>query len=93
MTDTDTFIPALPNEHERARLHWQCRRGMRELDELLQPFVKRQLDHISDVELQVFRQLLNCPDQQLLAYLMLNEIPQDQGWVDVINKIRASVRD
>lgn len=93
MTATDTSVQVRFNEHERARLRWQCRRGMRELDELLQPFVKHQIDHISDVELQIFRQLLNCPDQQLLAYLMLNEIPPDQGWVDVIDKIRASVRD
>ena len=90
--DTDTSVSAQLDEHERARLRWQCRRGMRELDELLQPFVKRQLDHISDIELQIFRQLLKCPDQQLLAYLMLNEMPQDQGWVDVIGKIRACVR-
>ena len=92
MTDTDTSAPVQLDDHERARLRWQCRRGMRELDELLQPFVNAQLEGISSDELQIFRQLLNCPDQQLLAYLMLNEIPQDQGWVDVIGKIRASVR-
>jgi len=79
--------------HERAHLRWQCRRGMRELDELLQPFVRSQLDHISSAELQIFRQLLACPDQRLLAYLMLHESPQDQGWVAIIDKIRACATD
>jgi antitoxin CptB len=81
------------DDQERARLRWQCRRGMRELDELLQPFVRYYLDTISATELQVFRQLLACPDQRLLAYLMLHETAEDQGWVDVINKIRACAAD
>jgi antitoxin CptB len=89
----DSSVQVQLDEHERARLRWQCRRGMRELDELLQPYVTAHLERISGDELQIFRQLLNCPDQQLLAYLMLNETPQDQGWVDVIGKIRAAVRD
>lgn len=88
-----SVTPVSLDEHERARLRWQCRRGMRELDELLQPFVRAGLEQISSSELQIFRQLLSCPDQQLLAYLMLNEIPEDQGWVDVIDKIRAGVND
>ena len=81
------------DDQERARLRWQCRRGMRELDELLQPFVRRYLDVISARELQVLRQLLACPDQHLLAYLMLHETPEDQGWVDVINRIRICAAD
>jgi len=93
MDSDSSVVEARLDGHERARLRWQCRRGMRELDELLQPFVTVHLERISTDELQIFRQLLSCPDQQLLAYLMLNEIPQDQGWVDVIGKIRASVRD
>lgn len=92
MSSHDAVLVHL-DEHERARLRWQCRRGMRELDELLRPYVTTCLDGVSSDELQIFRQLLNCPDQQLLAYLMLNETPQDQGWVDVIDKIRACVRD
>ena len=75
------------------RLRWQCRRGLRELDELLQPFLRQHLYSLSDADLQVFRQLLACQDQELLAYLMLNESPQDQGWVDVIAKIRACAAD
>jgi len=75
------------------RLRWQCRRGMRELDELLQPFLRRHLYSLDDGEMQSFRRLLACQDQQLLGYLMLNETPEDQGWVDVIAKIRACAAD
>jgi antitoxin CptB len=81
------------DDKERDRLRWQCRRGLRELDELLQPFLRRYLYASSDAELQVFRQLLACQDQQLLGYLMLNEPPPDHGWVDVITKIRSCAAD
>jgi len=81
------------DEKQRDRLRWQCRRGLRELDELLQPFLRRHLYDINEQELQVFRQLLACQDQKLLAYLMLNETPDDQGWVNVITKIRACAAD
>jgi len=78
---------------EHDRLRWRCRRGMRELDELLQPFASRYLADLGSDELASFCQLLECQDHKLLAYLMLNEIPADQGWVNVIKKIRASAAD
>lgn len=66
---------------------------MRELDELLQPFVHRSVAELDETELQSFNEMLDCQDQKLLSYLMLNEIPEDQGWVDVITKIRTSAGD
>ncbi len=81
------------DSRELNRLRWRCRRGMRELDELLQPFLRNCLTALSKDELRVFNEILNCQDQKLLNYLLLTEAPEDQGWVDVITRIRTSITD
>ena len=90
---TLSSLAAGHDDKDYERLRWQCRRGMRELDELLQPFLRRHLYSLDDDEMKIFRRLLACQDQQLLGLLMLNETPEDHGWVDVIAKIRACAAD
>jgi len=53
-----------------ARLFWQCRRGMLELDILLQKFLEENIQNLSQKELETFRTLLKNPDNLLLEYLM-----------------------
>ncbi|MBK8162382.1 MAG: succinate dehydrogenase assembly factor 2 [Gammaproteobacteria bacterium] len=50
---------AMDEAHERARLHWQCRRGMRELDLLLQAYLDHAYDGAADAERAAFRRLLD----------------------------------
>ena len=75
---------------ERARLHWQCRRGMRELDLLLQGFLDHAYDTASAAERAAFRRLLDYPDQLLLEYLLGSLPPSDKEIGDVIGKIRRA---
>lgn len=75
---------------ERARLHWQCRRGMRELDLLLQGFLDRAYDAAADAERAAFRRLLDYPDQLLLEYLLGSLVPSDREIGDVIHQIRRA---
>jgi antitoxin CptB len=75
---------------ERARLHWQCRRGMRELDLLLQGFLDHAYDAASAAERAAFRRLLDYPDQLLLEYLLGSLPPSDKEISDVIGKIRGA---
>ncbi len=74
-----------------ARLKWRCRRGMLELDLLLGPFAERGYRHLTEAEREIFHQLLDLPDQQLLEYLLEQKRPEDGRWSDVITKIRDSV--
>lgn len=75
---------------ERARLYWQCRRGMRELDLLLQGFLESGFDTLSVAERDVFQRLLSYPDQLLLEYFMGRLSPGDTEVADVVDKIRAA---
>jgi len=74
----------------KSRLYWQCRRGMLELDHLLQGFYLRCIDELSPAELQSFESLLQCPDAQLLEYLMGHSMPVDSAMSHVVHKIRRS---
>lgn len=78
-------------QQRKSRLYWQCRRGMLELDSLLQGFFNQQIDTLSGQQLESFESLLKSPDDLLLEYLMGRMVPVDAGVADVVAKIRQSV--
>ena len=57
-----------------SELKWQCRRGMRELDELLLNYLKQRYEFAPDDEKAAFRALLKLPDAELLGYLLQKKI-------------------
>lgn len=76
---------------DKARMLWRCRRGMLELDLLLQPFVDQHFDALSKEEQAQFLVLLDMQDQPLLECLMLQEAPEDPSLSSMIEKIRDSI--
>lgn len=85
-----TNLQLQQKQQRMARLYWQCRRGMLELDSLLQGFFKYHVDSLSQEEISAFEALLKSPDDLLLEYLMGRLIPVDTGMADVVAKIRQS---
>jgi antitoxin CptB len=73
----------------RARLYWQCRRGMLELDLVLQAFLDHHYDQVPLDERLAFETLLNYPDALLLEYVMGRMIPTDKHLADVVARLRA----
>jgi antitoxin CptB len=61
-----------------SELKWQCRRGMRELDELLLNYLKQRYEFVPDSEKEAFRALLELPDPELMRYLLQKQIPLPQ---------------
>ncbi|KAF0193250.1 MAG: hypothetical protein FD165_353 [Gammaproteobacteria bacterium] len=78
------------SDAQRARLAWQCRRGMKELDLLLQSFLDALFDGLSQNERRAFDLLLRYPDPVLLEYLMGRMVPVDREMADVVLKIRRN---
>lgn len=76
---------------EKSRLAWRCRRGMLELDLLLQGFLQRGYDNLVDVDRGVFVVLLGYPDAVLFDLLMGRTVSTDREIEYVVEKIRASV--
>ena len=52
------------------RARWRCRRGMKELDVLLERFAARALDRLDDAGLDALERLLGQPDQDIHAWLV-----------------------
>ena len=78
------------DETQRARLLWQCRRGMLELDAMLQAFMEKAYDDLNAHQQKAFEILLQTPDQLLLEYLMGRTIPIDKDVAYVARRIRES---
>ena len=75
---------------EFSRLYWQCRRGMLELDILLQRFMKTRFHRLRTEQRQALERLLTSPDQLLLEYLMGRTIPIDKEVADIVQQIRTT---
>ena len=75
-------------EKDEARLDWQCRRGMLELDLMLQGFVEKRYYALSEKNKKAFHQLLKCQDQILFEYLMGQDVPNDKDVAYVAQQVR-----
>ena len=86
------LVANVNKEHaaQRSRLLWQCRRGMLELDAMLQAFMDKAYDDLSEQHQRAFEILLQTPDQLLLEYLMGRTIPIDKDVAYVARRIRES---
>ncbi|WP_196398939.1 FAD assembly factor SdhE [Legionella saoudiensis] len=73
---------------EKARLAWHCRRGMLELDLILQRFLEQGLDKLSKDEIRAFDSLLSCTDPELYAWLMGQMDPEDNELKAIVTLIR-----
>ena len=52
------------------RIRWRCRRGLLELDLVLQRFLERRFDGLDAGERRLFDELLDAPDNDLLDMAM-----------------------
>ena len=72
------------------RLAWRCRRGMLELDIVLQRFIAVHFNNLTLAQLQAFDDLLELPDNDFWTLVSSDKIkPKNANTVDVVNKIRA----
>jgi antitoxin CptB len=60
---------------ETSRIHWACRRGMLELDQLLEGFYLSHYASLGKEEQQLFVDLLACADQDLFNWLLGDQEP------------------
>ena len=68
--------------------HWQCRRGMLELDIILNNFVDKKINHLTQQQKQSFDLLLSYPDQTLLDLLLGNSVSSDAAIATLVQQIR-----
>jgi antitoxin CptB len=76
------------DEAELRRLRWRCRRGMRELDQLLTRWLDRRWAQASDAERGAFLRLLDCEDDRLWAWFLGRERSADAEIDALVRNIR-----
>lgn len=76
-----------PVKEHLARLSWACRRGMLELDFLLQKFFNSQYLNLSAHDQQLFEKLLECNDQDLYMWLVKKNVPEDVELQKIVKMI------
>ncbi len=71
------------------QLYWRCRRGMLELDIMLQGFFQKDYNRLDETGKKAFIRLLDLPDAVLLELLFCRTVSSDQEIDRVIKQIRA----
>ncbi|MDH3778233.1 MAG: succinate dehydrogenase assembly factor 2 [Gammaproteobacteria bacterium] len=77
---------------EESRLRWQCRRGMRELDELLVRYLEESYPGDSEDDKAAFRAVLELADPELNGYLLQRQTPSTEPIARVINRILRRIQ-
>lgn len=78
--------------NEYGRMRWQCRRGLKELDVLLERYLQEHFSTAPAAEQQAFAELLCLPDPLLLSYIMGRDQPDNQEQRRVIASLRRTPR-
>ena len=91
MTDGSSS-PESRSAAERARLRWLCRRGMKELDELLARYLDSRYTQADAAERRGFARLLELQDPDLYELLLGRVEADDAEVADVVRRIRHDAR-
>lgn len=72
------------NAERKAKINWHCRRGMLELDIILERFSKKYLNTLNNEQLIAFEKLLESTDPDIYAWLMGYEKPTQQEIKEIV---------
>ena len=76
---------------QKAKLKWHCRRGMRELDLLLEGFLEDHYDALEPANRESFERLLDCRNEDLMDWLIEGKSPQDERLTGILEQIREQM--
>jgi len=80
------------SDEEINRMRWASRRGMLELDLVLQPFVTACYADLDECDRRRFQQLMVCEDQDLFAWFLRRQRPEDEELAVIVSKILEFTR-
>jgi antitoxin CptB len=72
---------------EARALLWRCRRGMKELDVLLERYAAAVLPRADAAERRLLARLLERPDPELAGYLLGGEAPPEPEMAALVTRI------
>lgn len=78
---------------EYNRLRWASRRGMLELDLILMPFVEGAYPALSEADQAAYARLLDSEDQDLFAWFLHRQEPDDESLREIVDRVRSFARE
>ena len=79
----------MDDEAELRKLRWHCRRGMRELDQLLERWLDREWRQSPTAQRDVFLRLLDSEDDRLWRWFLGHETSDDVEIAALVDHIRT----
>ena len=73
-------------------MRWAARRGMLELDLVLEPFVRIRYEQLDAADRERFARLMECEDQDLFAWLLQRGQPDEEELVEIVTQILEFTR-
>ena len=86
---SDLLAIAGGDERQLARLRWRGRRGMRELDQLLERYLALAWPAADTAERAAYERLLECEDTDLWSWLIGRARPEDAELDALVQRIQA----
>jgi antitoxin CptB len=77
------------SENEFKRICWACRRGMLELDLVMEPYVQQRFRTLGEEDQQRFINLLESEDTELFSWFLGRELPEDPELAKIVLDINA----
>ena len=68
-------------------LQWRSRRGMLELDVLLEPFTREVFCSLSTADQDAYIRLLECEDPDLFSWFMSAQRPDDLALARLVDRV------
>lgn len=82
----------MDSRSEYNRVCWHSRRGMLELDLVLEPFVQQRYLALSEENQGLYRRLLECEDQDLYSYFLGSVRPPDDELAEIVDIVLGFAR-
>ena len=81
------------SRHSVARLRWRCRRGIKEMDVLLERFLTRSYPSLAADEQGLFEKLLEEADLDLYGWVMERAEPGNPDYLPLVEGLRRAARE
>ena len=91
-TDSRFRAKGMMDDLQLKRLRWRCRRGMLENDLVLERFLERYGEKLSEREVEAFSRLLDYGDNELWDLVGRRSEPGDPDLVEVVELLRSCWR-
>ena len=82
----------MPDTADDSALRWRCRRGMLELDIILNEFLDKAYTNLTNDQKELLDQLLDYPDQLLFDLFLGHMESSDKGISTLVTQIRNALK-